>query len=120
MRTITDVFFVAVIEDYDYDTISIDIENELFGGVYILDKIAFNDPYQLYHLKCDIKMNNHVRFTYLNTHMGSLIEDDLGYNHAKDLFNHDALIAPPGTDTYSVYSYILGAQYQTAITIFVN
>ena len=125
MRSITDVFFATAIDLYDHDTITVYLKN-IFGNITtpcILTKIASNDVSNLYHVSCHIeRMNDYTTFEMDQSFGSSLNGDDINYNRVQELINHDALIPPPGIDTYSVNCYMQGAyeQFQSAITIFVN
>ena len=107
---------IVIVSKNNYDDINLTIN----GKSYILNKVDSQDDFNTYNISCCINFTNeYLRFSSTNILDGSIIDDDLNYNHCLELCENKYTESTKEEITYSVF-LTFGNYYQShAITVYV-
>jgi hypothetical protein len=112
MDHIVSIKIVIAKAKYNQDVL---IMSDYIRNNYEFMKIKENDLYSIYHHDCMFPL----KYIYLENFklmiIGSLNDDDEGYNHCYDLWHDDSLLENPDEKTFSIYM----SMYDSAMTIYV-
>lgn len=111
MDHIVSIKIVIAKAKYNQDVLIMSNNRENFEFV----KVKENDLYSIYHYNNTFPLKYLFLSNFELMMIGSVNNDDEGYNHCYDLFPDNSLLENPDEKTFSVYM----SMYDSAMTIYV-